>query len=237
MIELPAIRPSAPCRTPWRGEMQRLRRPSAACCASTSRCAASSMVGTCSVLMLRDAVELVDPSRHLLVDRRAPGARQKDAVQHAQARHLRRVGPGIRQRHHPAHRVTDKGCDPATPAQRISRREIVDMIGQTVAASPRPFGIAMPAQVRRDDMEMRLQFAARSHPSCGNGRARHGPGPAAARPRCPSRHSAAAAPATRKSGLPVRPSSRSSLAERRPISAQIRTPARSASHRPATPRD
>jgi hypothetical protein len=33
------------------------------------------------------------------------------------------------------------------------------MIDQTVTASLRPFGIAVPAQIRGHDMEMRLQFA------------------------------------------------------------------------------
>src|SRR6185295_5408578 len=56
-----------------------------------------------------DAIELVDPSRYLLMDRRPPGARQEDAIQYAKARHLRRIGSCVGQRDHPAHGVTDKG--------------------------------------------------------------------------------------------------------------------------------
>jgi len=36
--------------------------------------------------------------------------------------------------------------------------EVINMIDQTVAAPFRPFGIAVPAQIRSHDMEMRLQF-------------------------------------------------------------------------------
>ena len=36
--------------------------------------------------------------------------------------------------------------------------EVIDMIDQAVAASLRPFGIAVAAQIRGHDMEMRLQF-------------------------------------------------------------------------------
>jgi hypothetical protein len=37
--------------------------------------------------------------------------------------------------------------------------KVIDIVRQAVAASFRPFGIAVAAQIGRHDMEMRLQFA------------------------------------------------------------------------------
>ncbi len=108
MIELPAIEAVGVPPNAMAGQMKRQRRRQPLVARRKSlRRLLDRPEG--AGLALPDAVELVDPSRHLLVDRRAAERRQKGAVQHAKTRHLLRVGPGIGERDHSAQRMTDNG--------------------------------------------------------------------------------------------------------------------------------
>ena len=87
---------------------------------------------------LGGTVELVDPSRHLLVDRRRSRAGQEGSVQNSKARHPIRIGSGKGQRDHAAQRMTNDGSILQRQGTRQAA-EVIDVISETVAASFRPF--------------------------------------------------------------------------------------------------
>ena len=116
---------------------------------------------------LRRLVEVADPVRDPEFNRLHPPRRKiGHAVEHHQPRHFFRKRPGKGQADHAAHRVADdSGVFQAFGLHQAG--QIVDVIGQAVAAAFRPLGIAVPAQIGRDDVKIRPQRPRHLVPAAG----------------------------------------------------------------------